>query len=248
MKLYNIFKECINEGIRYDNEGYSIDYEKDLVNDLIRFSDKISFKKDEYGNVVMIGIPVSKSEYKNKLLNNIKQGVNINPNDISLIIDKIISNLTEYINLDDYDYVISPKSSSPLTKNLIDKLSSLSNNPTFISDLFLKNDVENIWLDIETAEKELDPKHVKMLVKSFERSKQFEGQPMKLQRLGKYHRKYVMNMLKVNSEYNNILVDMLDKNILVIDDIITSGKTLNDIRVTLSNLSTGQITLFTMFG
>jgi phosphoribosylpyrophosphate synthetase len=248
MKLYNIFKEYITEGIRYDNEEYIIDYEKDLVDDIIRFSDNLSFKKDVYGNVVMIGIPVKKSENKNKLLNDIKKGVNIDTKDISIIIDKIISNLSDNVNLSDFDYVVSPKSSSLLTKSLIDRLSLMSNNTTFISDMFLKNDVDNIWLDIETAKKELEPKYIKMLVKSFDRSKQDEGQSMKLQRLGKYHRKYVRDMLIINSDYDNIVVDMLDKNVLVIDDILTTGKTLNDIRNILTNLSTGQITLFTMFG
>jgi pyrimidine operon attenuation protein/uracil phosphoribosyltransferase len=248
MKLYDVFKKCVYEGIRYDSEEYKIDYEKDLVDDLIRFSDKISFKKDEYGNVVIIGIPIKKSEYKNKLLNDIKKGININPEDLSTIIDKIVTNLTEYVNLDDFDYVVSPKSSSLLTKSLIDKLSSLSNKPTFISDMFLKNDIDNIWLDIEAAEKELSNKFLKKLVKDFERSKGIEGQSMKLQPLTNFQRKYVRDMLKVNPKHNNILTDMLDKNILVIDDILTTGKTLNDIRDTLSKLSTGQIKLFTMFG
>lgn len=247
IKLYNILKS-IDEGIRYDDEEYSIDYEKDLVDDLIRFTDKISFKKDEYDNVVMIGIPVKKSEYKSKFINDIKKGVNIDPKDLSFITDRIVGNLTEYVNLDDFDYVVSPKSSSQLTRSLIDKLSTLSNKPKFISDMFLKNDIENIWLDIETAEKELSNKFLKKLVKDFERSKGIEGQPMKLQPLTNFQRKYVRDMLRINSEYDNMLVDMLDKNILVVDDILTSGKTLNDIRMMLSNLNTGQITLFTMFG
>lgn len=247
IKLYNILKS-IDEGIRYDDEEYSIDYEKDLVDDLIRFTDKISFKKDEYGNVVMIGIPVKKSEYKSKFINDIKKGVNIDPKDLSFITDRIVNNLTEYVNLDDFDYVVSPKSSSQLTRSLIDKLSTLSNKPKFISDMFLKNDIDNIWLDIETAEKELSNKFLKKLVKDFERSKGIEGQPMKLQPLTNFQRKYVRDMLRINSEYDNMLVDMLDKNILVVDDILTSGKTLNDIRMMLSNLNTGQITLFTMFG
>lgn len=248
MKLYDVLKKNVREGIRYNDETYDVDFEKDLVGDIIRFGDRLSTKKDEYGNIVMIGVPVEKSEHKNKLLNDIKKTSNLNPSVMSFIIDKVVNNLTDYVDINNFDYIVSPKSSSPLIHSLINKLKTVSNKPIFITDMFLKNDIENIWLDIEEAKKELEPKHLKSLLKSFERAKKVDGQSMKLQRLGKYHRKYVKNMLIVNPQHNNILVDMLDKNILVVDDLITTGKTLNDIRVILSNLGSGEVTLFTMFG
>jgi hypothetical protein len=234
-------------GIRYGEENYNIDLEKSLIDDLIRFSDKISFNKDAYGNIVMVGIPITKSEFRSKFINDLKKGGNINSNDMSIIIDKVVKNLTEYIDINDYDYIVSPKSSSDLTKTFIEKLNTLSNKPTFVNDMFIKNDVDDIWLDIETAQKELSGKYFKKLIKDFDKAKGMEGQPIKLQPLTNFQRKYVKNMLKINSDYDNVVLSMLDKKILVIDDILTSGKTLDEIKTLLSNLNTKEITLFSMF-
>jgi predicted RNA-binding protein Jag len=131
---------------------------------------------------------------------------------------------------------------------VINKLKMVATTPTFISDLFLKNDVDKIWLDIDTASKELSNKYLKKLIKDFERSKGLEGQPIKLQPMTNLQRKYVKDMLKINPEYNNTLVNMLDKKVLVIDDVLTSGKTLNDIKLILSSLNTNKVMLFVMFG
>jgi predicted amidophosphoribosyltransferase len=113
--------------------------------------------------------------------------------------------------------------------------------------MFIKNDVDDIWLDIETAQKELSGKYFKKLIKDFDKAKGMEGQPIKLQPLTNFQRKYVKNMLKINSDYDNVVLSMLDKKILVIDDILTSGKTLDEIKTLLSNLNTKEITLFSMF-
>jgi phosphoribosylpyrophosphate synthetase len=195
----------------------------------------------------MVGIPITKSEFRSKFINDLKKGGNINSNDMSIIIDKVVKNLTEYIDINDYDYIVSPKSSSDLTKTFIEKLNTLSNKPTFVNDMFIKNDVDDIWLDIETAQKELSGKYFKKLIKDFDKAKGMEGQPIKLQPLTNFQRKYVKNMLKINSDYDNVVLSMLDKKILVIDDILTSGKTLDEIKTLLSNLNTKEITLFSMF-
>jgi predicted amidophosphoribosyltransferase len=94
----------------------------------------------------------------------------------------------------------------------------------------------------------LSNKYLRKLIKDFERSKGLGGQPIKLQPMTNFQRKYVKDMLKINPEYDNVLVDMLDKKILVIDDVLTSGKTLNDIKLILSSLNTNEIISFVMFG
>lgn len=248
IKLYKIYKE-LTEGIKLsDNNKYEVDYTKDTVNDLIRLSDELSYRKNDYGDIVMIGIPVQKSENKSRLINDLKKGTNITPDVISTVTDRIISNLTNRVDINDFDYIVAPKSSSNLTKEFIDKLKTIATTPTFISDLFLKNDVDKIWVDINTASKELSNKYLRKLIKDFERSKGLGGQPIKLQPMTNFQRKYVKDMLKINPEYDNVLVDMLDKKILVIDDVLTSGKTLNDIKLILSSLNTNEIISFVMFG
>jgi predicted amidophosphoribosyltransferase len=45
-----------------------------------------------------------------------------------------------------------------------------------------------------------------------------------------------------------MMVDMLSKKVLIVDDVFTTGKTLNDIKTLLSNLNINGVTLFSMFG
>jgi hypothetical protein len=248
IKLYKIYKE-LTEGIKIsDDDKYEVEYTKDTTDDLIRLSDELSYRKNDYGDVVMIGIPVQKSQNKSKLINDLKKGTNLTPEVISKVTDKIISNLMSSVDLNEFDYIVSPKSSSDLTREFISKLKAVTSTPVYISDLFLKNDVNKIWLDFHTASKELSNKYLKKLVKDFERSKEIDGQPLKLQPLTNFQRKYVRDMLKINPKYDSTLVDMLDKRILVIDDVLTSGKTLNDIKLILSTLNINEVILFVMFG
>jgi hypothetical protein len=247
LKLLTLFKR-LSEGIQYSDETYSVDYNNDLMTDLIRFTDRLSVNKDIYGDIVLIGIPIQKSENKSILMNHLKTNKGLSNSDRAFLIDRIKYNLEDYEKINEYDYVISPRSSSTLTKEFIESLKIDHPNTTFISDMFLKNSIEKIWVDVDTAKQEKPHKFVKKLIKRFEQSKGLEGQSMKLQPLNNYERKYIRDMIVVNPGYQNILSDMSDKKILIIDDILTSGKTLNDIKLLLTDLNIGNITLFTMFG
>lgn len=246
IKLYDIYK-LVSEGISYHN-GYKIDYDKDFVNDLISFSDKLSFQKDTYGNTIMVGIPISQSENRNVLINDLKLGVGLPKDEQSFIVDRVVNNINDYVDINSFDYVISPKSSSSLVKNFLNILSSFNKKTTFIDNMFLKNDFKNIWLDIELAKKERPNKYVKSLIKRFDKLKSSDKDHFKLQPLNKYERRYVRDMLKVNPEHTNIIYDMMDKNILIVDDILTSGKTFDDIKNMLNVFGIKNVTFFSMFG
>lgn len=247
IKLINVLSKIV-EGIHIKDNQYVVDYDKDYSEDLIKFSDKITFKKNEDGDMVIIGIPVEKYNTKSKLINDLKNLRNIDPNVVSFILSKIVDNLDNQVNISSFDYIISPKSSSPLLKTFLDELKSKTDKPIYVSDMFLKNDVDNIWLDLDKAKDELSNKYYKKLIKDFEKIKNVEGRALKLQPLTKFQRKYIKDLLIVNSDYENMLVDMLDKKVLVVDDIFTTGKTLNDIKTILSKLNINGVTLFGMFG
>jgi hypothetical protein len=247
IKLCEIYE--LNElGINYLDDTSFIDYEKDQVDDLIRFTDKLSFRKNMYGDVVMVGIPVSPFGNRNKLINALKSNEGLVKEKIYLG-ELIYKNLKEHINIDDYDYIISPKSSSKLTKMFMFYLKVHHRGPKFIDDMFVKNDIENIKLDIEQAIADgKNSKFIKGLVKRFDMSKNINNQSMKLQPLNNYERKYIKNMLVVNPDYTNLIPDMIGKKVLVIDDVLTSGKTINDITGLLKSLGVEDISLFCMFG
>ena len=248
LKLYKLFKQ-ITEGVKITDSGdYEFNYDADLSDDLIKFSDTLSYKKNEYGDIVIIGIPILKDVKKSKIVNDLKKGMNIPQELVSKITDKIIINITDGIDINNFDYIITPKSSSDLTKEFIEKLKLVAPKPNYVSDLFLKNDTDKIWLDLDKAKSELSNKFFKKLIKDFEKLKNNSNQPLKLQPLTNFQRKYVRDLLKLNPEYDNLIVDMLNKKVFVVDDIVTSGKTLNDIKLMLSSLNTNTVVLFAMFG
>jgi hypothetical protein len=247
IKLINVLKVIV-EGIQIKDNQYVVDYDKDYSEDLIRFSDNINFTKNNDGDTVMVGFPIEKSNTKSKLVNDLKNMRNMDSNVISFIMSKITNNLNNQVDINSFDYVISPKSSSPLLKSFLDELKNKSDKPIYVNDMFLKNDVENIWLDLDTAKNELSNKYFNKLIKAFDKTKNVEGRPLKLQPLTKYQRKYIRDLLIVNPNHENMLTDMLFKKVLIVDDIITTGKTLNDIKTLLSKLNINGVTLFSMFG
>lgn len=247
IKLINVLKVIV-EGIHIKDDKYVVDYDKDYSEDLIKFSDHINFTKNNDGDTVMVGFPIEKSNTKSKLVNDLKNMRNIDSNVISFIMSKIADNLNSQVDINSFDYVISPKSSSPLLKTFLDELKNKSDKPIYVNDMFLKNDVENIWLDLDTAKNELSNKYFNKLIKAFDKTKNVEGRPLKLQPLTKFQRKYIRDLLIVNPNHENMLVDMLFKKVLIVDDIITTGKTLNDIKTLLSKLNINGVTLFSMFG
>jgi hypothetical protein len=247
IKLINVLKVIV-EGIQIKDNQYVVDYDKDYSEDLIRFSDNINFTKNNDGDTVMIGFPIEKFNTKSKLVNDLKNMRNMDSNVISFIMSKITNNLNNQVDINSFDYVISPKSSSPLLKSFLDELKNKSDKPIYVNDMFLKNDVENVWLDLDTAKNELSNKYFNKLIKAFDKTKNVEGRPLKLQPLTKYQRKYIRDLLIVNPNHENMLTDMLFKKVLIVDDIITTGKTLNDIKTLLSKLNINGVTLFSMFG
>jgi len=247
IKLINVLKGIV-EGIHIKDDQYIVDYDKDYSEDLIKFSDNINFRENNDGDTVMVGFPIEKFKTKSKLVNDLKNMRNIDPNVISFIMSKLANNLNDQVDINSFDYVISPKSSSPLLKIFLDELKNKSNKPIYVNDMVLKNDIENVWLDLDTAKKELSNKYYNKLIKAFDKIKNVKGKPLKLQPLTKFQRKYIRDLLIVNPNYKNMMVDMLSKKVLIVDDVLTTGKTLNDIKALLSNLNINGVTLFSMFG
>jgi hypothetical protein len=247
IKLINVLKGIV-EGIHIKDDQYIVDYDKDYSEDLIKFSDNINFRENNDGDTVMVGFPIEKFNTKSKLVNDLKNMRNIDPNVISFIMSKLANNLNDQVDINSFDYVISPKSSSPLLKIFLDELKNKSNKPIYVNDMFLKNDIKNVWLDLDTAKKELSNKYYNKLIKAFDKIKNVERRPLKLQPLTKFQRKYIRDLLIVNPNYKNMMVDMLSKKVLIVDDVFTTGKTLNDIKTLLSNLNINGVTLFSMFG
>jgi hypothetical protein len=246
--IKKIIKTTILEGISIDNGMYSIDRSHDKSDDIIKLGDGISSNIDTmYNNKVLSGLVFNDKTDKRKFINDLKWGDKIPSNIIDYVINLAVINLNKQINLSSYDFIIAPKSSSDINIKLLEELERIT-NAEVISDFFVKNEVNKIWLDLEQAKEEgSSNKFIKKLVKRFEFSKGIEGQSVKLQPLNRFERKYLKDFLIVNNRYHNVISDMVDSKVLVVDDMFSTGRTIEEMSRILGGLGIGELTLFTLF-
>lgn len=132
----------------------------------------------------------------------------------------------------DPDLLIYPKSNSELLKMFISKLKIELSGIDIVDDGFIKN----VELDAENIEHLLNkdhpdwkkfneehPKEVDKFKKELERN--VKRGPLELKKIYKPYLKFVKNFIKFRDE-GEALDKVIDKNVLVIDDILSSGSTM----------------------
>jgi hypothetical protein len=150
------------------------------------------------------------------------------------------------------DVIIYPKSSSPLVKLFVDQLSTLAPNAKVLSDAFIKKalDAEDVEPLINKNHPQWEkfakssPKAVHELEMSLKR--QIKNGELELKKLYKPHLKFIKNFIELKDAYT-VLDTVLDKHVLVIDDILSSGSTMNEMVRQLVDLEPSKITGLTLF-
>ena len=249
--IKRIIKDVLSEGIKKVDGQYEFNPNGDNFDDIIKFNDGISsITNNIYGDNVLVGIAFnSEGDHKNKLqfIKDLKFGDNITEEQVNYILDTVVKNLDEQIGLSKFDFIVSPQSSSKLNSKLMYRVGEQTNGEV-ISNFFVKNEVENIWMDIEKAK--LDGKNnkfLKRLPKRFEMAKSVDNQSIKLQPLNRYERMYLRDFLRVNDEHKVISSMMGGAKVLLVDDIFSSGKTTNDMSGLLKSIGVDDVTIFTLF-
>ena len=222
------------EGIRYNSETDSFDFvwNEDLPGDLVdlklqRYNRLLSTKD---GNKVYYAYKFNKTEgdKMSELRDSIKYlDTKVSKQDVDLMISKAVNNFNSIAPLSSFDLIVTPKSTSKvldLLKNFMH--AKAGSNTMVVSDLFIKNTIDNIEFDEEKLNKIPEDKRnqIRAIL-----NKAFSKQDYKLKSVPPRYRKFILNFMKFNTDAEKRAFNSIVNNrVLVIDDILREGTTIKN--------------------
>ena len=185
--------------------------------------------------------------------------------DLTNFIKKAVDNLHNKINLYNFDLVVMPESSSKVNQYMLRYIYRFA-QPTLYKMTLVKALPSNISFDMKAYEeqylndiledgrpryseaaKEQAKNSINAMLEMIHQKDYFTiAKDVKKSRL----RPYIMNFLKFKSDEDKELCSIIrQQNVLVIDDVTTSGSTLNEVLRTLRILNEdNEITIFSLIG
>ena len=146
------------------------------------------------------------------------------------------------IRKNDIKVIIAPHSSSPLLFDLINNLKKRNPKVIFISKSFEKNLPDKITIDKDHPK--ITPDIVKYLEKEIQKAKSNGYFAMKeIKRV--QMRKFISNIFKLSPDVS--LKNIEGKNVMLLDDIVSSGSTTADMIRNLENYSPNKVIPVTIF-
>ena len=180
---------------------------------------------------------------------------------VSRFIDNALSNLNRAINLATVDIVIYPQSSSTLTKDIVDKIDYFTDADRYTKIEAVKRSIDEIDFNWEKFDKYCSNKDIPDNVKAIMRSK-MQKMLDEIHKLDYFsiaknikdqkYKKFLKTVYKFYDDKTiNLLQTIQDKKILIIDDIFTSGTTIEQILKAYQMLDpddSNVVTVFTLIG
>ena len=257
-------------GVTYDNEKqmFVFDFEHDGEEDIVKLTGE-GYQVEAFGKCFYYGYEFSDqvdSNVRSAFIKYVKftKDLQSNPN-LTQFIKKAVDNLDKRINLYDYNLVVMPESSSKVNQYMLryiyrfaqpmlremELVKSLPSSISFDMDAFEKqyfNDVlENGRPRYTEAQKEEVRQSIANMLDLIHRKDYFSiAKDVKKSRW----RPYITNFLKFATLADEELCKKIrQQNVLVIDDVTTSGSTLNEILRALRILNEdNEITIFSLIG
>lgn len=257
-------------GVTFDNEQqqFVFDFEHDGCDDLIRLTGD-GYQIEEFGKCIYYGYEFGEQvdgSVRTAFIKHVKftESLQDNP-DLTQFIKKAIDNLDRRINLYNYNLVVMPESSSKVNQYMLryiyrfaqpllrkmELVKSLPSNISFDMDAFeeqyLEDMLENGRPRYTEKQKEEVRQSINKMVDMIQQKDYFTiAKDVKKSRF----RPYIMNFLKfANEKDKQLCASIRQQNILIIDDVTTSGSTLNEILRTLRILNEdNEITIFSLIG
>lgn len=257
-------------GITYDSilQKFVFDFEHDGNDDIISLTGS-GYQVEAFGKCFYYGYEFSDQidgATRSAFIKHVKfsEPLQNNP-DLTSFIKKAIDNLSHQINLYDYNLVVMPESSSRVNQYMLRYIYRFA-QPMLRKMELVKNLPANISFDMDAYEEQylndvLENGRPRYTKEQKEEAKQSINQMLELIHKKDYFtiakdvkksrfRPYMMQFLKFNSKADEELCATIRKqNILIIDDIATSGSTLGEILRTLRILNEdNNITIFSLIG
>ena len=257
-------------GVTFDNkeQRFVFDFEHDGKDDIVSLTGD-GYQVEAFGRCFYYGYEFSDQvdgNVRSAFIKHVKFTDDLQNNpDLTHFIKKAIDNLNRRINLYDYNLVVMPESSSRVNQymlryiyrfaqpmlqemELIKSLpSSISFDMAAYEKQYLNDVLENGRPRYTQAQKdEVKQSIAKMLDLIHQKDYFTIARDVKKSRF----RPYMMNFLRFATEQDKELCATIRKqNILVMDDVTTSGSTLNEVLRTLRILNDdNEITIFSLLG
>lgn len=240
------FDKFFVEGVSYKDNDFLFNFYEDNDDDIIKLTiDKINMTT-RHGNVYYYGYKANLdkniSDERRKFFKYAKD--NVSSEGVQEIVYRSIEHFADKVNLNSFDCILVAPSKSGLA-NLISEFIEKKNHIPIVA--LKKCTIDDIHYD-ETKIDHLSNDIIEKLNKELDYAKQKSkesGDSFQLKYLRPICRKILAPTIKFDDE-SNVTLDNVN-NILIIDDIVTSGKTMDDIVSILTNNNyQGDITLFSL--
>lgn len=257
-------------GVTFDDKEHRFvfDFEHDCTNDIVSLTGDV-YQVEAFGRCFYYGYEFSEqvdSNVRSAFINHVKFTDDLQSNPyLTTFIKKAIDQLNRRINLYDYNLVIMPESSSRVNQYMLryiyrfaqpmlrkmELVKSLPSNISFDMDAFQQSYLDDVLENgrpryTQAQKDEVKQSIAKMLDLIHQKDYFTIARDVKKSRF----RPYMMNFLRFATEQDKELCATIRKqNILVIDDVTTSGSTLNEVLRTLRILNEdNEITIFSLIG
>ena len=257
-------------GVTFDNKEHRFvfDFEHDGTDDIVSLTGD-GYQVEAFGRCFYYGYEFSEQvdgNVRSAFIKHVKFTDNLQNNpDLTTFIKKAIDQLNRRINLYDYNLVVMPESSSRVNQYMLRyiyrfaqpmlrKMELVKSLPARISfdmdayeQSYLNDVLENGRPRYTQAQKdEVKQSIAKMLDLIHQKDYFTIARDVKKSRF----RPYMMNFLRFATEQDKELCATIRKqNILVMDDVTTSGSTLNEVLRALRILNDdNEITIFSLIG
>ena len=257
-------------GVTFDDKEkkFVFDFEHDGAEDIVSLTGN-GYQIEAFGKCFYYGYEFSEqveSKVRTAFIKYVKftEVLQDSP-DLTNFIKKAVDNLHKKINLYNYDMVVMPQSKSQVNQYMMRyiyrfaqptlyKMTLVKALPSNISfdmkayeEQYLDDVLENGMPRYTQAAKEQAKSSINTMLEMIHKKDYFTiAKDVKKSRL----RPYIMNFLRFESEEERELCSKIrQQNVLVIDDVTTSGSTLNEILRTLRILNEdNEITVFSLIG
>ena len=257
-------------GVRYDSERqcFVFDFEHDGVGDIVSLTGG-GYQVEAFGKCFYYGYEFGddvEGSTRSAFIQYVKFSERLQDDpDLTHFIQKAINDLNKHINLYDYDLVVMPQSSSRVNNYMLryiyrfaqpmlrkmELVKNLPSNISFDMDAFTEaylNDVlENGRPRYTEVQKEEVRTQISHMLDLIHRKDYFTiAKDVKKSRL----RPYMIQFLRFATDADKELCQTIrQQNVLVIDDVTTSGSTLGEVLRTLRILNEdNNITIFSLIG
>lgn len=258
-------------GITYniENEKFTFDFEYDGVDDIINLTGK-GYQVKAFGQCFHYAYEFAddvQGSVRSAFIKYLKfppTSLRQQP-ELTQFIQRAIDNLHHKINLYDYDLVITPESSSDVNEYMLryiyrfaqpmmrqlQLVKALPENVSFDMDGYeqrwLNGKLDNGRPRYTEAQKEQVRQSISEMIDLIHKKEYFTiAKDVKKARL----RPYITRFLKFEDEQDKkLLASIHNNNVLVVDDIATSGSTLNEVMRALRVMNEdNKITIFSLIG